>query len=114
MKKNGHLIRNIIIRLVIALFPFVPVYGQDELESSVQKFVRERMVFDVQGQHASSKNRTFLAWEADFGINICQRLTPSCDYDSEEASSYPQLESDSSIYTRTRRDLRVVTTYIRQ
>ena len=51
MKKNGHLIRNIIIRLVIALFPFVPVYGQDELESSVQKFVRERMVFDVQGRN---------------------------------------------------------------
>ena len=74
MKKNRHLMRYIIIRLVIALFPFVPVYGQDEVESSVQKFVRERMVFDVQGQHASSKNRTFLAWEADFGINISRRL----------------------------------------
>lgn len=56
---------------MLTMMAFLPVFGQDDLESSIQKFVQEQLVFDIQGQHAKSHG-TLLAYEVDLGT----RFTP--------------------------------------
>jgi hypothetical protein len=57
----------------LAVLSFLPSFGQDDMESKIEQFVQERLVFDIQGQYAK-RHGTFLAYEVNLGYNITPKL----------------------------------------